>query len=118
MALASQRGGFSALSGFSLLALAILLAGFANRTSARSVRRGCVYSTSSADPTRPDPVRLRAPPGVRCPSAPDKRIDEESKGEEFPTEIPPGNPFVPSNPYQGIDCGPWHAGPASFTAAR
>lgn len=117
MALASQRGGFSALSGFSLLALAILLAGFANRTSARSVRRGCVYSTSSADP-----VRLRAPPGVRCPSAPDKRIDEESKGEEFPTEIPPGNPFVPSNPYQGIDCGPWQpveiAGPASFTAAR
>lgn len=101
MALAFQRGGFSALSGFSLLALAILLAGFANPTSARSVRRGCVYSTSSADP-----VLLRAPPGVQCPSVPDKRIDEESKGEEFPTEIPPGIPFVPSNPYQGIDRGP------------
>ena len=71
MALASQRGGFSALSGFSLLALAILLAGFANRTSARCVRRGCVYSTSSADPTRPDPTRsgsaLRPGSGARAP---------------------------------------------------
>jgi len=80
-------------------ALALLLATPVDLAMAETSRDRCVYSA--------DGVVLHQPNAVACGAAERRgKARGESNELEFATEIPPGNPFLPSDPHRRTGGGP------------
>jgi hypothetical protein len=89
-----------ALSRF-FAAVCLVSLGLPQATAANTALDACVYSVSV------DGLLLHAPPGADCARSSQEPEPDGDSGLAFATEIPPGNPFVPSDPHPRLGRGPW-----------